>query len=192
MTEINDTNTASIGRNEPCPCGSKKKYKRCCGVNAAPKLSVPQTQNYPAGYDPEALKSQFDPQMMTQFSQMLGRLPKGQLQKLQGIMQKAMSGKDVTREAKEFEGGLPVELQTLLSGFQMPGMPGMPGAGEMPTGLADEAPQMSEEEARKIVEAAAKQGKISSDEASTLLQNPAQNAADKGGMSKLWKKISGK
>ena len=20
-----------IGRNEPCPCGSKKKYKRCCG-----------------------------------------------------------------------------------------------------------------------------------------------------------------
>lgn len=22
-----------IGRNEPCPCGSGKKYKRCCGVN---------------------------------------------------------------------------------------------------------------------------------------------------------------
>ncbi|MBW2647959.1 MAG: SEC-C domain-containing protein, partial [Deltaproteobacteria bacterium] len=20
-----------IGRNEPCPCGSEKKYKRCCG-----------------------------------------------------------------------------------------------------------------------------------------------------------------
>ncbi|MDV2479406.1 MAG: SEC-C metal-binding domain-containing protein, partial [bacterium] len=20
-----------IGRNEPCPCGSGKKYKRCCG-----------------------------------------------------------------------------------------------------------------------------------------------------------------
>ena len=20
-----------IGRNDPCPCGSKKKYKKCCG-----------------------------------------------------------------------------------------------------------------------------------------------------------------
>ena len=24
-----------IGRNEPCPCGSGKKYKRCCGMNEA-------------------------------------------------------------------------------------------------------------------------------------------------------------
>ena len=23
--------TASVGRNEPCPCGSGKKYKNCCG-----------------------------------------------------------------------------------------------------------------------------------------------------------------
>ena len=22
-----------IGRNEPCPCGSGKKYKQCCGKN---------------------------------------------------------------------------------------------------------------------------------------------------------------
>jgi preprotein translocase subunit SecA len=22
-----------IGRNDPCPCGSGKKYKKCCGVN---------------------------------------------------------------------------------------------------------------------------------------------------------------
>jgi tetratricopeptide (TPR) repeat protein len=26
---------AKIGRNEPCPCGSGKKYKRCCQVLAA-------------------------------------------------------------------------------------------------------------------------------------------------------------
>jgi preprotein translocase subunit SecA len=25
---------AKIGRNDPCPCGSGKKYKRCCGANA--------------------------------------------------------------------------------------------------------------------------------------------------------------
>jgi hypothetical protein len=24
-----------IGRNEPCPCGSGKKYKKCCGREAA-------------------------------------------------------------------------------------------------------------------------------------------------------------
>jgi preprotein translocase subunit SecA len=23
-----------VGRNEPCPCGSGKKYKKCCGRNA--------------------------------------------------------------------------------------------------------------------------------------------------------------
>ena len=23
-----------VGRNDPCPCGSGKKYKNCCGKNA--------------------------------------------------------------------------------------------------------------------------------------------------------------
>jgi len=26
-------NLGKVGRNEPCPCGSGKKYKRCCGLN---------------------------------------------------------------------------------------------------------------------------------------------------------------
>jgi len=26
-------NTSKIGRNEPCPCGSERKYKKCCGKN---------------------------------------------------------------------------------------------------------------------------------------------------------------
>lgn len=25
---------AKIGRNDPCACGSEKKYKKCCGKNA--------------------------------------------------------------------------------------------------------------------------------------------------------------
>jgi uncharacterized protein YecA (UPF0149 family) len=25
--------TPKIGRNDPCPCGSGRKYKRCCGAN---------------------------------------------------------------------------------------------------------------------------------------------------------------
>jgi preprotein translocase subunit SecA len=26
--------SAKVGRNDPCPCGSGKKYKKCCGQNA--------------------------------------------------------------------------------------------------------------------------------------------------------------
>ena len=26
---------AKVGRNDPCPCGSGKKYKKCCGVGVA-------------------------------------------------------------------------------------------------------------------------------------------------------------
>ena len=35
QSEQNGTeNTAKrIGRNDPCPCGSGKKYKKCCGAN---------------------------------------------------------------------------------------------------------------------------------------------------------------
>lgn len=25
--------TPKVGRNDPCPCGSGKKYKQCCGKN---------------------------------------------------------------------------------------------------------------------------------------------------------------
>ena len=26
--------TPKVGRNDPCPCGSGKKYKKCCGRDA--------------------------------------------------------------------------------------------------------------------------------------------------------------
>ena len=26
-------NKKKVGRNDPCPCGSGKKYKKCCGMN---------------------------------------------------------------------------------------------------------------------------------------------------------------
>ncbi len=29
------TPAVEVGRNDPCPCGSGKKYKKCHGVNAA-------------------------------------------------------------------------------------------------------------------------------------------------------------
>jgi uncharacterized protein YecA (UPF0149 family) len=39
--EANPPAPASVGltpRNAPCPCGSREKYKRCCGKSAAPVL----------------------------------------------------------------------------------------------------------------------------------------------------------
>jgi|GEM_PF-865251 len=30
-----------VGRNAPCPCGSGKKYKKCCGMNEKMDLSIP-------------------------------------------------------------------------------------------------------------------------------------------------------
>ncbi|MCP6329953.1 SEC-C metal-binding domain-containing protein, partial [Klebsiella pneumoniae] len=26
--------TSAVGRNDPCPCGSGKKFKKCCGARA--------------------------------------------------------------------------------------------------------------------------------------------------------------
>jgi hypothetical protein len=41
-----ETAMANVGRNEPCPCGSGKKYKRCCGaqdgVHLAPASQGPE------------------------------------------------------------------------------------------------------------------------------------------------------
>jgi uncharacterized protein YecA (UPF0149 family) len=28
--------TRTVGRNDPCPCGSGKKYKKCCGKTKTP------------------------------------------------------------------------------------------------------------------------------------------------------------
>jgi hypothetical protein len=200
------TETVMTGRNEPCPCGSGKKYKRCCGVNAAPKLTAPKNppQNMPFG--PEGMGgmnqgnqgsqvNQMDQQAMLQFAQALQRLPKGQMQRLQAIMQKAMSGKDVTAEAQEFEKTLPLEFQTMIqsmSGLQGFGAPGADSS-------FPDVPSMTEEEARVLVAKAAAEGAISKDQAETLLAETeetakfaeSKNDADSK-LGRFWRSLSGK
>ena len=34
----------SVGRNDPCPCGSGKKYKKCCGAVIALKPAMQPAQ----------------------------------------------------------------------------------------------------------------------------------------------------
>ena len=48
--------TTSVGRNDPCPCGSGRKYKRCCGVviqlrvaSAAPTFTARATMQRECG-----------------------------------------------------------------------------------------------------------------------------------------------
>jgi hypothetical protein len=140
-----------------------------------------------------------DPQMMMQAAQMLQRLPRGQLQRLQSIMQRAMAGKDVTQEAEEFQKTLPPDFQQMMTQFAMAagqgGLGGMPGGESLPA-AAEPIPsgQMTEEEARKIVEAAAKQGKLSEDQAKELLQaQPSQGESSEGegkGIGKFWKNLT--
>ena len=33
-----------FSRNDPCPCGSGKKYKKCCGVEVAVHRQAPQVE----------------------------------------------------------------------------------------------------------------------------------------------------
>ena len=178
----------SIGRNEPCPCGSGKKYKRCCGVSAAPKLSTPKASNPLAaagagGFDPSSL----DPQWMMQFTQALQRLPKGQMQRLQAMMQKAMAGKDVSREAADFEHTLPLELQTLMHAAPMEQLAKMGQQGTEQGALPDASvePAMTAEEAKAIVEAAAAAGKIDAGEAEELIKGADEAGGSK--ISKFWR-----
>jgi hypothetical protein len=207
----------NVGRNEPCPCGSGRKYKRCHGVSAAPKLTPPRSApaaDAAAGGAGGIDFSQFDPQWMMQFTQALQRLPRGQMQRLQAIMQKAMAGKDVTAEAKAFEGSLPVEIQELIRQAKLPGMPGagMPDLAALESaassagagGASEQGMPETLEDARAIIERAVSEGKLSREQADELLKSsaqpsdpgtpPEQTAQEQGasGLGKLWRGLTGK
>ncbi len=174
-------------RNEPCPCGSGKKYKRCCGVDAEPQfttVSQKPSENALSGnpfFDP----SKMDPQMMSQISEAMQKLPKGQLQRLQSLVQKAMSGKDVSREADEFEKALPPGVREMLMSAK-----NTIELTEKASSITQSDQPMTEEQARAIVAAAAEKGEIPADQAEQLL---GENQEPKPkGFGKLWKSFKGK
>ncbi len=132
----------NIGRNKPCPCGSGKKYKRCCGKGAAPQLGTSlnvqalmqneKLKESTGGFDPNNM----DPALMMQFAQAMQSLPKKQLKKFRAIMNKTMQGQDVTAEAEALESSLPPALKNLLGSLQE----------QMPSGNEDVAPENSKED----------------------------------------------
>jgi hypothetical protein len=133
-------------------------------------------------------------------SQALSRLPKGQMQRLQAIMQKAMHGKDVSKEAAELEKSLPPDFQDMIRSMQAQLPAGAPGTetaqavATQPEPSQKTSPKMSEEEARRIVEAAVAQGKVSREQADALLAaNPTQqDRTEESKLGKLWRGLKGK
>ncbi|MCC7105852.1 MAG: SEC-C domain-containing protein [Chloroflexi bacterium] len=70
---------AKIGRNEPCPCGSGKKYKRCCGLSlhVVPSTEAPGVPAEPPGMPapgPVAPPSLLGPSLAERASAALSRL----------------------------------------------------------------------------------------------------------------------
>ena len=50
-----------VGRNDPCPCGSGKKYKKCCGANIGKKTRVTRYEEDPyKNTDPPPTLAQWD------------------------------------------------------------------------------------------------------------------------------------
>lgn len=39
------------GRNDPCPCGSGKKFKKCCGLNESPSFLIPESERTGTPFD---------------------------------------------------------------------------------------------------------------------------------------------
>ena len=110
----------NVGRNDPCPCGSGKKFKKCHAEsvewhgNVKPVETAPEANAEGEGNLPQFDPSKMDLTWLAEFSAAIQRLPKGQLQQLQALMQKGMAGKDVTRELEDLQRRLPPSVQELL------------------------------------------------------------------------------
>ncbi len=172
----------NVGRNEPCPCGSGKKFKRCHGEqqqewqgNVQPASASTEVATTDEAGDAQATGGMpsFDPSKMdlnwlAEFSSAIQRLPKGQLQQLQVLMQKAMSGKDVTRELETLQRKLPPSVQELLS-------------------KSPELDAQLETASQSTTEAPAP---LTDDQRQKLQEIQKNNA--KSGLSRLWSKFSNK
>lgn len=186
-----------VGRNDPCPCGSGRKHKRCCGAD--PSAFATQ-ENAPAGEDLSGKKkklkkgavteemqqmaNQMDPQLMEKMAKAFQRLPKGKAIQFQGLMQKAMMGKDVSRQMESLTRTLPPEFHHLMA--QMAG--GMAPQEEAEQEESGSQGEMTEEEARKLVEEARDQGILDQQEAGDLLSGEKK---EKKGFSKFLGKLKG-
>jgi hypothetical protein len=164
----------NVGRNDPCPCGSGKKFKKCHAESVSWQGNVPAAPEPGADAGAEGTTDAapaFDPSKMdltwlAEFSSAIQRLPKGQMQQLQALMQKAMNGKDVTRELEEFQRRLPPSIQELLAKS-----PELDQQYQEAQAGAEQPSELSDEQKAKLIEI--------------------QKNNEKSGLSRLWNKFKG-
>ncbi|MBU6153585.1 MAG: SEC-C domain-containing protein [Bdellovibrionales bacterium] len=159
----------NVGRNDACPCASGKKFKRCHGENVPWQGNTVSRNDAESGSEENSTGPQFDPSKMdltwlAEFSSAIQRLPKGQLQQLQAIMQKGMQGKDVARELDELQRRLPPSVQELLRKS-----PEIEKQLEAASGGASEGASLTDEQKSKLAEI--------------------QKNNEKSGLSKLWNRF---
>jgi hypothetical protein len=155
-------------------------------MDAAPNYNTPEPTNNEPGANPFFDPKNLDPQMMAQISEAMQRLPRGQLQKLQSLVQRAMAGKDVSREADEFERALPPGVRDMLMSAK-----NTIELTEKANELNPSDAKMTEDQARAIVEAAAAKGEIDAEQAKQLLEGTADTTKPKG-FGNFWKGFRGK
>ncbi|MBS1958350.1 MAG: SEC-C domain-containing protein [Bdellovibrionales bacterium] len=166
----------NIGRNDPCPCGSGKKFKKCHADSAEAAAwhgnEKPQTETSAEGGEaaPQFDPSKMDLNWLAEFSSAIQRLPKGQMQQLQALMQKAMAGKDVARELDEFQRKLPTNVQELLT--KSPELNQQFENAQAQAGKGTPTSELTEEQRAKLIEI--------------------QKNNEKSGLSRLWNKFRGK
>ncbi len=82
--------------------------------------------------DTLAQQTGMDPTQLMGMAQVLKRLPKGQLQRLQALMMQAARGKDVSREMAELQGTLPPDIQQMFLMMGQASMAAQSGQQENP------------------------------------------------------------
>lgn len=99
--------TAKIGRNDPCPCGSKKKYKRCCGKTGKINGSTDKIQY--ARQHRIKLKTAADIEMIRR----AGHLALETLDKVEAMIQPGITTDDINTVVHELTlagGAIPAPL----------------------------------------------------------------------------------
>ena len=76
------------GRNDPCPCGSGKKYKRCCWVPGAASLppAAPVNGSTWAGDTEEVIPTPDDPAFVPWMQAMIKHLPKSERREFEKML----------------------------------------------------------------------------------------------------------
>jgi tetratricopeptide (TPR) repeat protein len=94
---------AKTGRNDPCPCGSGKKYKKCCLANEKPVLEAAprEAEPFPLFADPSP--PEFSARIPYATDEFMSRNPDSPVTKMELLARQAETEADRGRPEKSYE-----------------------------------------------------------------------------------------